>query len=66
MADGFSTREGELALGKDLLCAFMVWRGFNFEDAIILSQRLVQDDIIRRFTSKIQCEAPDTKPDPRK
>jgi DNA-directed RNA polymerase subunit beta len=44
LADGASTNEGEMALGKNLLVAFMSWEGFNFEDAIILSRRLVQDD----------------------
>ncbi len=45
LADGFSTQQGELALGKNVLVAFMPWRGYNFEDAIILSERLVQDDV---------------------
>ncbi|HDS30197.1 MAG TPA: DNA-directed RNA polymerase subunit beta, partial [Firmicutes bacterium] len=45
IADGFSTRNGELSLGKNILCAFMPWRGYNFEDAIILSKRMVEDDI---------------------
>ena len=42
MADGPSTDNGELALGKNLLVAFMPWEGYNYEDAIILSERLVQ------------------------
>ncbi len=42
--EGMSIADGELALGKDLLVAFMPWAGYNFEDAIIISQRLVQDD----------------------
>jgi len=62
IADGFSTKEGELALGKNIQCAFLSWRGYNFEDAVILSERLVMDDI---FTSihieKYECEARDTK-----
>ncbi len=45
LADGFSTEQGELALGKNVLVAFMPWRGYNFEDAIILSERLVSDDV---------------------
>ncbi len=45
LADGFATEQGELALGKNILVAFMPWRGYNFEDAIILSQRLVTDDV---------------------
>lgn len=48
IADGASTEFGELALGKNVLVAFMPWRGYNFEDAIILSERLVYDDV---FTS---------------
>jgi len=44
MADGSSTSQGEMALGKNLLVAFMSWEGYNFEDAIILSRRLVKDD----------------------
>ena len=48
LADGAGTRDGELALGRNVLCAFMPWRGYNFEDAIILSQRLVAEDV---FTS---------------
>jgi DNA-directed RNA polymerase subunit beta len=44
LADGSATDKGEMALGKNLLVAFMSWEGYNFEDAIILSERLVQDD----------------------
>ena len=44
LADGQSTEQGELALGRNVLVAFMPWRGYNFEDAIILSERLVKDD----------------------
>jgi len=48
LADGASTNDGELALGKNLLVAFMPWDGFNYEDAILVSERLVKDDT---FTS---------------
>ena len=48
LADGPATDEGELALGKNLLVAFMPWRGFNFEDAILINERCVKDD---KFTS---------------
>ena len=48
LADSSSTDNGELALGKNVLVAFMPWRGYNFEDAIVLSERLVYDDV---FTS---------------
>src|SRR5207247_63251 len=46
LADGSSTDEGELALGKNLLVAFMPWEGFNFEDAIVISERLVKEDAL--------------------
>jgi len=46
LADGPSTDVGELALGKNLVVAFMPWNGYNFEDAIILSERLVRDDVL--------------------
>ncbi|MBI5418158.1 DNA-directed RNA polymerase subunit beta [Candidatus Poribacteria bacterium] len=62
IADGFATDNGELALGKNVLVAFMPWRGYNFEDAILLSERLVVDDV---FTSvhieEFNVEARDTK-----
>src|SRR5881296_3465099 len=62
LADSYSTDEGELALGQNILVAFMSWEGGNYEDAIILSDRIVQDD---KFTSihieKYECEARDTK-----
>ena len=44
LADGSATDKGEMALGKNLMVAFMSWEGYNFEDAIILSERLVKDD----------------------
>jgi DNA-directed RNA polymerase subunit beta len=48
LADGASTENGEVALGKNVLVAFMPWKGYNFEDAIVISERLVTDDV---FTS---------------
>ena len=48
LTDGYATENGELALGKNLKVAFMPWKGYNFEDAIVLSERLVSDDV---FTS---------------
>ena len=48
LTDGFSTEKGELALGRNLKVAFMPWKGYNFEDAIVLNERLVIDDV---FTS---------------
>jgi DNA-directed RNA polymerase subunit beta len=62
LADSSATEQGELALGQNVLCAFMSWEGYNFEDAIILSNRLVEED---KFTSihieKYEVEARDTK-----
>jgi DNA-directed RNA polymerase subunit beta len=62
IADGTSTQNGELALGKNVTVAFMPWRGYNFEDAIVISERLVKDDL---FTSvhvnEIELEVRDTK-----
>ena len=46
LADGSSTRDGELALGRNLVVAFMPWEGYNFEDAIVVSERLVTDDLL--------------------
>ncbi len=45
LCEGFGTEKGELALGRNILVAFMPWRGYNFEDAIVLSERLVMDDV---------------------
>jgi len=46
LADGSASEEGELALGKNMLVAFMAWEGYNFEDSIILSERIVKDDVL--------------------
>jgi DNA-directed RNA polymerase subunit beta len=62
VADGPATQNGELALGKNLLVAFMPWEGHNFEDAIILSQRLVQDDVLSSIhIEEYDVDARDTK-----
>ncbi|HSM02592.1 MAG TPA: DNA-directed RNA polymerase subunit beta [Acidimicrobiia bacterium] len=62
LADGPSTEDGELALGKNLLVAFMPWRGHNFEDAIVISERLVKDDILTSIhIEEYEIEARDTK-----
>ncbi|MCR4398842.1 MAG: DNA-directed RNA polymerase subunit beta, partial [Firmicutes bacterium] len=62
IADGPCTDRGELALGRNVLVAFMPWEGFNYEDAILISEKLVRDDI---FTSihieEYECDARDTK-----
>src|SRR5699024_9918373 len=62
LADGPATDEGELALGKNLLVAFMSWEGHNFEDAIILSQRMVSDDVLTSIhIEEHEVDARDTK-----
>jgi DNA-directed RNA polymerase subunit beta len=62
IADGPSTDKGEMALGKNLLVAFMSWEGHNYEDAIILSQRLVQDDVLTSIhIEEYEVDARDTK-----
>jgi DNA-directed RNA polymerase subunit beta len=62
LADGPSTDQGELALGKNLLVAFMPWEGYNFEDAIILSERLVRDDVLTSIhIEEHEVDARDTK-----
>ena len=62
LADGPSTDDGELALGKNLLVAFMPWEGYNFEDAIILSERIVRDDVLTSIhIHNYEVDARDTK-----
>ena len=62
LADGPATDEGELALGKNLLVAFMPWRGFNFEDAILINERCVRDDTFTSIHIKdFECSARDSK-----
>ncbi len=62
IADGPCTDMGEMALGKNLLVAFMSWEGHNYEDAIILSQRLVQDDVLTSIhIEEYEVDARDTK-----
>jgi DNA-directed RNA polymerase subunit beta len=62
IADGPSTDHGELALGKNLLVALMPWEGYNFEDAIILSERLVRDDVLTSIhIHEHEVDARDTK-----
>ena len=62
MADGASTDKGELAIGRNILVAFMPWNGYNFEDAILISEKIVKEDI---FTSihvdEFEVMARDTK-----
>jgi len=62
IADGPSTENGELALGRNILVGFMPWEGYNFEDAILLSERLVKDDVLTSIhIEEYECEARDTK-----
>ncbi len=62
IADGMGTKNGELALGKNLLCAFMPWRGYNFEDAILINEKIAREDL---FTSihveEFEIEATETR-----
>ena len=62
IADGTSTHNGELALGKNVTVAFMPWRGYNFEDAIVISERLVKEDLFTSIhVNEIELEVRDTK-----
>ncbi|MBR1738444.1 MAG: DNA-directed RNA polymerase subunit beta, partial [Firmicutes bacterium] len=62
IADGPSTKNGELALGKNPLIGFMTWEGYNYEDAVLLSERLVADDVYTSIHIEVhECEARDTK-----
>ena len=62
LADGPNTDQGELALGRNVLVAFMPWRGFNFEDAILVSERMVRDDYYTSIhIEEFEIEARDTK-----
>ncbi len=62
IADGTSTSNGELALGKNVTVAFMPWRGYNFEDAIVVSERLVKEDLFSSVhVNEVELEVRDTK-----
>ena len=62
IADGPSTSNGEVALGKNLLIGFMTWEGYNYEDAIILNERLIMEDVLTSIhIEKYESEARDTK-----
>ncbi len=62
LADGPSTDQGELALGRNVLVAFMTWEGYNYEDAILLSEKLVQEDVYTSIhIEEYEIEARDTK-----
>ncbi len=62
IADGPSTDNGELALGRNVLIGFMTWEGYNYEDAVLISERLVKDDVYTSIhIEEYECEARDTK-----
>ena len=62
IADGSGTDEGELALGKNVVVAFMPWSGYNFEDAILINQRIVREDVYTSIhIEEFECGARDTK-----
>ncbi len=62
LADGCATDQGELALGRNLMVAFMPWRGYNFEDAIVINERLLKEDVLTSIHIKMsELEVRDTK-----
>ena len=62
IADGASTDYGEIAPGKNVLMGFMTWEGYNFEDAILISEKLVKDDVYTSIhIEEYESEARDTK-----
>ncbi|MDY5804666.1 MAG: DNA-directed RNA polymerase subunit beta, partial [Oscillospiraceae bacterium] len=62
IADGPSTDKGEISLGRNVLMAFMTWEGYNYEDAILLSERLVKEDVYTSIhLEEYECESRDTK-----
>ncbi len=62
IADGPSTDKGEIALGRNMLIAFMTWEGYNYEDAVLISEKVVKEDIYTSIHIKVyECEARETK-----
>jgi len=62
IADGPSTSQGEIALGKNILIGFMTWEGYNYEDAMLISEKLVRNDVLTSIhIEEYECEARDTK-----
>jgi DNA-directed RNA polymerase subunit beta len=62
IADGPSTSEGELSLGRNVLIGFMTWEGYNYEDAVLINERMVKDDVYTSIhIEEYECEARDTK-----
>ena len=65
LADGACTDQGELAIGRNILVAFMPWKGYNFEDAILISEKMIKDDIYTSIhIEEFEVTARDTKPGP--
>ncbi len=54
LADGYATKDGEVALGKNMLVAFMNWEGYNYEDAILINERLVREDVFTSITLQVE------------
>ena len=61
LADGPSTDLGELALGKNVVVAFMPWNGYNYEDSILISERVARDDVFIMHIEEFEVSARDTK-----
>ena len=62
IADGLATKDGEISLGKNALVGFMTWEGYNYEDAVLLNEKMVRDDIYTSLHVEVKsCEARDTK-----
>ena len=62
IADGPATSQGEIALGKNLLVGFMTWEGYNYEDAVLINERLVMEDVYTSIhIEEFECDARDTK-----
>ena len=66
LADGPSMELGEMALGRNVVVGFMTWDGYNYEDAVIMSERLVKDDVYFYSFEEYESEARDTKLDLKK
>ncbi len=67
LADGPATSNGEISLGKNALIGFMTWEGYNYEDAVLLNEKLVRDDVYTSIhIEEYEIEARDTKLGPRR
>jgi DNA-directed RNA polymerase subunit beta len=62
LADGFASQQGDLALGKNIMIAFMPWNGYNYEDAVLISEKLLKNDVFTSiYTTVFECKALETK-----